>query len=234
MTQKFEYISNENLKTACEKVISAIGSGISKADTNPYKNIIDPFSAVFEASYNSISLSEWMTREKQRQAQKSWQNSIGTFHQDLIGYMAGFQDLGAGGVLDVKNDTLKIIVEVKNKFNTTKGNHNIAVYDDIKEMISRPEYADYKGYYVKILTKKRMDKCFTPSDNKTKTKRPSNKQIREIDGKSFYTLITGDESAMVKLYKAITKTILEILETGDSSEMLNEELFNTLFNKAFS
>ncbi|WP_010129810.1 Eco47II family restriction endonuclease, partial [Haemophilus sputorum] len=61
------------------------------------------------------------------------------------------------------------------------------------------------GYYVEILpvNGKTYDKPFTPSDNKTKTRRPENDRIRQIDGKSFYERVTGNPNALEDLYKML-------------------------------
>ena len=79
-----------------------------------------------------------------------------------------------GGGLDVINEEKKIIAEVKNKFNTTKGNHKVEIYDAIKSKLKMPQYAYYVGYFVEVIPqgKKKYDKPFTPPDNKTKKRRP--------------------------------------------------------------
>lgn len=232
MKQELEFITDEDLKLACKNVMDSIERATELAENDPYRNVIDPFSAVFEASFNNISLSDWMNREMMRQVQKSWQNSIGTFHQNVIGHISGLEDLGTGSVIDVKSSELKILAEIKNKHNTTKGNHKTAVYDDLENLLGRPEYAEYTGYYVAILTKKRVNKPFTPSDNKQNEQRPSNSRIREIDGRSFYAMITNDEDAIQKLYNKIPALIAEI-KSFDPDNMYKDELYTKLFDEAF-
>ena len=171
-----------------------------------------------------------------RQKQKSLQNEIGNIHQEILGSLDGWSDLGIGGVIDLENKEKKIIAEIKNKWNTTKGNHMTEIYDDINHLLNN-KYLSYVGYYVEILPKngKKYNKNFTPSDNKKKERRPDNEKIRVIDGESFYELVTGNKNALRILFNEFPILIDEILkeefEGYESSELGGKEeiLFNTIF-----
>ena len=184
----------------------------SKKKHDIHKNVIDPFSAMIEASFNNLDYSTWINAEKARQIQKSFQNDIGKLHENIIGEIKGFERLQVGNIIDIVSKEKKIIAEVKNKFNTTKGNHKMEIYDDIKYVLNLQEYNNYTGYYVEIIpqTPKPYNKPFTPSDNKRKTKRETNEKIRQIDGKSFYALATGDPLAIYKIYDAIIQELEEL------------------------
>ena len=78
------------------------------------------------------------------------------------GSIPGWKNLGTGGGLDILNKRKKIIAEIKNKHNTTKGNHKIEIYDAIKAKLKLVEYSGYTGYLVEIIPKgkKKYDKPF--------------------------------------------------------------------------
>jgi len=231
MKYDIDFLEHNKLYDLCNNIIKTLQTSISTKEKTLYSNIIDPFSAIFDASFHEISLTEWIKAEKIRQIQKTFQNEIGAFHQKLLGSIKGWEDLGNGGVVDVINQDRQIIAEIKNKFNTTKGNHKIAIYDDFDNLL-KTKYQGFTAYYVAILTKKRFNKPFTPSDNKTSTRRRENKQIVEIDGKSFYEIVTGDKNAIYKVYKAIPYILSDILKS-DNSKILSDPLFEELFNQAF-
>ena len=204
-----------------------------------FKNTLDPFSAVLDAKIMHSSIDEWIKNvELARQKQKSLQNEIGNIHQEILGSLDGWSDLGIGGVIDLENKEKKIIAEIKNKWNTTKGNHMTEIYDDINHLLKN-KYLSYVGYYVEILPKngKKYNKNFTPSDNKKKERRPDNVKIRVIDGESFYELVTGNKNALRILFNEFPILIDEILkeefEGYESSELGGKEeiLFNTIFPK---
>lgn len=205
-----KFISDKNLIAAVDKVIKIIAKAEHEANNSFYKNVIDPFSALFHGITHAITYKEWIEQEKARQSQKTMQNAIGNFHQEILGSINGWQNLGVGGGLDVVNTQKKIIAEVKNKYNTTKGNHKVEIYDAIKSKLRGKEYLDFVGYYVEIIPqgKNQYNKPFTPPDNKTKKRRPINKNIRVIDGVSFYKLATGRQDALRELFEAVIKILV--------------------------
>lgn len=198
-------------------VKEAYESQDSSADLR--RNTLDVFSASLESALKGITFEEWLEQEEKRQIQKTLQNHVGDLHQQILATLDEVEDLSTGQVLDLKSVEKKFVAEIKNKHNTTKGNHKVNVYDDILCVLeSMPEGS--VGYYVEILPPngKAYDKPFTPSDNKaesdkkTKKRRPVNEQIRQIDGNSFYTKVTGNPNALRELYSLLPHLVVEILK----------------------
>lgn len=226
------YISDYQLKSAVSYVINRALESLKQVDFTFYDNAIDPFSAIFESASNNISLEEWIIQEKNRKTQKTLQNAIGEFHPMILGSVKGWEYLGSGKIIDIRNTNLKIIAEIKNKHNTTKGSDKKAIYDNLKTCINRDEYYGYTSYFVEIISKNgnRYDKPFTPSDNLRKQRKPKSNKIRMIDGATFYHTVTGENDAIWKLYSVIPKVIEDIY-----SKKLNftQDLFLDLFQKTF-
>ena len=179
--------------------------------------------------FASIAFDDWIKNEKIRQIQKTIQNDIGILHQNLLGSFEGWENLKTNQVIDLKNDSQKIVAEIKNKFNTTKGNHKNAIYDDLKHIIDNT-YQGYTGYYVEIIPQKpkRYNEIFVPSDNKTGQKKPAREDIRKIDGYSFYELVTGEKDALYYVFQQINSFLKEKL-----SSSINHEEYCNLFHKAY-
>jgi len=228
------FISDDLLKIHVREVITAVTVAEGDAEKTLYKNVVDPFSAIFDAHFHQMTLSDWLVSEKARQIQKTMQNALGTFHQNILGSMDGWEDLGVGHVFDIRNRERRMIAEVKNKYNTTKGNHKVAIYDDLKNELSKPEYAGFTSYYVEIISQRRhkYDKPFTPSDNRSGRQRPEDERIRVIDGSTFYALASGTEDALKKLYSALPEVIADITRKP-ADVITSDPLFMTLFNRAF-
>jgi len=228
------FISNDALFSAVDTVLSKAKNAI-KSERDFYKNSVDPFSALFDAATAEITIDAWVKLEKGRQRQKTLQNAIGEFHEEILGSVANWERLPVGHLIDVISKGKKVISEVKNKHNTTKGSDKKEIYNNLKYALSTPEYKDFTAYYVEVIPKsaKTYNKPFTPSDNRTKTKMPENPNIRIIDGKSFYELVTGDKLALDKLYKVLPRVIADILSKPSITDYSGEELFHTLFTKAF-
>ena len=228
------FISDKDLISAVDKVLAVMKKANSDAEKKLYKNVIDPFSAIFDGVFQGLDLRDWLKLERTRQIQKSMQNSIGDFHQDVIGSIKNWENLGTGGFLDVRNKGRKIVAEIKNKFNTTKGDHKVKIYENLYYYLKEPENDGYTGYYVEIIPKgrKTYDKPFTPSDNQTHLQRAPNKRIRQIDGKSFYEMAAGYPDALKDLYLILSKIICQRLDKEIDEEGCTE-YFTDLFNKVY-
>ena len=210
-----EFFDRNKVKKAIKNSILRVYEA-QIADLDLYRNTLDCFSASIDSLVQGISLDEWMLQEKERQVQKTKQNAIGTLHEEILGAIDGVSKLSVGHLIDLESRRHNLVAEVKNKHNTTKGNHKVAVYHDLAKAIeSRPGYT---GYYVEILpsSSSPYNKPFTPSDNKTKRRLPSRNDIRVIDGKSFYKILTGSDKALLELYEELPSIVSEILREEKS------------------
>lgn len=206
---------------------------LSNKNNELRRNTIDVFSQELECTILNIPKEEWEKREMTRQAQKTLQNKVGVLHQQILGTIDGVNDLGVGEIIDLKGPGF--IAEVKNKHNTTKGNHKTVIYDDLEKCLSEEDERTI-GYYVEILPPngKTYDKPFTPSDNKTKNRRPENDRIRQIDGKTFYGKVTGNPNALEELYKMLPEIASEIIkeefnEDRDTSKIIDQDEFDFIY-----
>lgn len=227
----------EELKAAIRGSVSRIYNA-QNAGLDLYRNTLDCFSAVIDSLAQGITLDDWMIQEKERQIQKTKQNAIGDIHEEIMGSIKGVDKLPNGNLIDIKSDSKKIVAEIKNKHNTTKGNHKVAIYDDLELALDRNP--DYTAYYVEILPKGQAsyNEPFTPSDNKTKTSRLENDRIRRVDGRTFYALLTGHDNAIDELYRILPIVVSEILNEDFSMELdpkiiTESHSFYHNFNKAY-
>lgn len=225
-----------------DKIISAVNHLLKKAEfakanasKNFGKNIIDPFSAIFEIAGFNIDYENWIKSETNRQAQKTLQNHIGDFHQTLLGSCDGWENLKTGNVIDLVSERNKIVAEVKNKYNTVSGGKLPDLYYSLHDQVmpKNSKYKDYTAYYVAIIPKKaeRYNIEFTPSDGKNGKKCESNKFIRSIDGASFYDLVSGKENALEELYNVLPKIINE--STNGKYKILDSEKLKEFFQIAY-
>ena len=183
---------NENIEELIVSMINDFRERVESEDI--HSQVIDPFSSMIEASLNVLNYENWIRSETSRQRQKTLQNAIGKLHQKLLGNIRGVDDLEVGQWVDIVCHDKRIIAEVKTKHNTVKKTDLYSVYDELKEALNKPRYRDYTAYYVEIIPAKplKYNEFFTPLDNNTKVARPQRGDIKRIDGKSFYELLTGD------------------------------------------
>ncbi|SIS60073.1 Eco47II family restriction endonuclease [Belliella pelovolcani] len=229
------WISDDHLFSTVEKLISVAEKSLKKSETQFNKNVLDPFSAMFQIAGFNISHEEWLVAEKTRQAQKSLQNHIGDFHQIILGGVEGWDNLETGKIMDLVNHEKKIIAEIKNKYNTVKGSDLSGLYQAMENLVGN-KYSTYKGYtayYVTIIPKKptRINIHFTPSDKEKGARYSENDAIRLIDGASFYEIVTGDRDALFDLYHILPIVIQNI--TGKEINSDTKDIMANYFELAY-
>jgi hypothetical protein len=230
MNQMLPFISDEDLIQYTKQMVSAVERSKISVEKNPYRGVADPFSALVDASVQGITFAEWLEQEKARKIQKSLQNALGDFHQNILGSVHGWANAGPGGSYDVRNEEKKIIAEVKNKYNTLNSEGFISVYNKLSNHLDFGS-PGFTAYYVAIVPKgaKSYDEPFTPV--KKKVPMPLRQDLRKIDGKSFYALATGYDNALDMLYgilPAVLKGLGCELAPTESGHFIN------LFDKAFN
>lgn len=238
------WISDEDLVACIADVLRKGLEGIHKAEKDFSRNGIDPFSALFDASCQQVSLSEWPQLERRRQAQKTLQNALGNFHQRILSKVDGWEIPG-NNFIDLVSSKNKVVAEVKNKHNTVKKSDLKSIYSELEQAVMHKtsRFKGFTAYYVTIIPgrTKRLNKLFTPSNNETETKSSKNELIREIDGYSFYALVTGHTNALRDLYHAIPQVLTVLITTPEFAKLksikplayMDEKNFMDFFANAF-
>jgi hypothetical protein len=239
MMAYLEYISDDLLISEVKYLLDKAVAKRKAAEKDFNKNVIDPFGSLFESPVFD-SHAEWKNSEMARQCQKTIQNHVGTFHQKILGHVAGWQDLGTGGVVDLLCEDKSIIAEVKNKYSTVTGGKLAEQYHSLEGLIT-PKHSRFKGYrayFVNIIPKKpeRINIPFTPSDKETGKLCASNDDIRVIDGASFYEIVTGRKDALKELHAVLPDVIEHIYRAVYGDEEFNisdKNEFTSYFDLAY-
>ena len=223
------WLSDEDLKGAVEKLIQIGQVAQKKSLIGFHKNVIDPFSAMFQIAGFGMDYKSWTLSEQSRQSQKTLQNHIGEFHQRVLASVTGWENLKTGNIMDLLSSEKGILAEIKNKHNTVKGGNLSNLYKSMESQIM-PKSSRYKGYtayYVTIIPKKpgRFDLPFTPSDKETGKRLPENPKIRIIDGASFYDMVTGEDDSLKQLFDCLPQVIAACSSTKFSGSDINNLQF---------
>ncbi len=218
-----------------------------------YKNTLDGFSVSIEALVSGICLKDQMKREKFHQTRKTSQNILGLLHKLAMTSLPGVckpplthgKNQKPSEQIDIICHDKKLIAKIKNKHNTVWGANKHNVHKTLVNILS--EYSGYRCYFVEVLPKNaKIDndgKIFLPSNRENNRLVIKNKNIIQIDGKSFYQLLTGNENALQELYNNVPSIVAEILneERSDSrgfvkpqfQKMINSDLFIKNFSMAY-
>lgn len=202
------FITDEHLLSCIGNLHSSYikaKNNISKKDF--YKNKVDTIKLTFDIKFNDIEEEPLIESEVLRQIDKSINNSIGTFHEQILGGITGFE-IGKLSGFDIKATDDTLFADIKNKHNTMNSSAAEALFQKLAK------YADtYKKstcYWVQILANDSFDTKWAGIIN---GKEYSHSRINKISGDRFYALLSGQDNALVELYKVLPKATDTYLAT---------------------
>lgn len=184
-----------------------------------YKNKVDTFKLTFDSKFNELSEEELIKLEMARQIDKSVNNAIGTFHEEVLGGIEGFSSGKLSGY-DIKAEDSSLFAEIKNKHNTMNSSSAESAFQKLARFADDNRKA--KCYLVQILAKQSFLRKWEGIIN---GKEYSHSRVFIVSGDRFYGLLTGDENALYNLYKVLPIAIDDFLRSIDvSSEKENNIL----------
>ena len=203
-----DFVSDSDFLRCVEHVCYAYPNAKTTTDLFLQRNGIDPFKIVFDIMKNNMDLEQWREFENSRQADKTVNNTIGEFHQKLLGCVDGWIDLETGDPtkLDLKKKDDTIYMEIKNKYNTVNDNSLSKVWEHLNDNLK--EYPDSLQYWAYIVSKNGSS-----GEGKFKNKNREKPQIKKIWGKAVYELVTGDPEALESVWRVLPNAINDVLQT---------------------
>ena len=126
------FISDEDIYNHVRETVMLYSASIDLKSFN--KNIIDPIKLTFDSKVYGRSMEEVIASECMRQMDKSNNNHIGYFHQNLVRYAGNGWMVPTEG-FDVVNEERHIFVEMKNKHNTMNSASSQKTYMKIMEKL---------------------------------------------------------------------------------------------------
>ena len=179
---------------------------------NFYTNKVDTIKLTFDAQFNGIDEESLIQAEILRQIDKSINNSIGTFHEQILGGIAGF-DVGKLSGFDIKAENDTLFADIKNKHNTMNSSSAEALFQKLARYAD--DYKKSKCYWVQILAKNSFNELWKGEIN---GKEYSHSRVYKISGDQFYALLSGQDDALFQLYKSLPIAIQDYLNSIEKSE----------------
>ena len=195
-----DFISDEHLLNCIANLHKAYlkaKNNITKK--NFYSNKVDTIKLTFDSQFNDINQESLIQAEILRQIDKSINNSIGTFHEQILGGIKGFQVGNLSG-FDIKanDDTLFAIF----KFEELSKN----IEDSIFEKLTKDAQIFKKAKYYLVdftIDFNYLEKWIIGNDEY----KVSHKNVFKISGSSFYELLSNSNNSL----KSVNDSILSIM-----------------------
>jgi hypothetical protein len=181
-----------------------------------YTNKVDTIKLTFDAKFNDIDEESLIQAEILRQIDKSINNSIGTFHEQILGGIKGFEVGNLSGY-DIKAIDDSLFADIKNKHNTMNSSSAEALFQKLSKYADENKKA--KCYWVQVLAKSSFCELWKGEIN---GKEYSHSRVYKISGDQFYALLSGKENALFQLYKSLPIAVKDYLNSIEKSQSSKE------------
>jgi hypothetical protein len=215
------FILEKDFKTHVAATIQNYGEKLVPYDLEKFNgNIIDPIKLLFDKTVYRFSWEEIIKNEIFRQRDKSNNNDIGYFHQNLFHYIDGCIVPNAGwdviykkqsGIVlpDNKDTVSTVYVEMKNKHNTMNSSASSKTYMKMQgQLLSDDNCA---CFLVEAIAKKSQNITWAVSIDGTPQK---HRRIRRVSMDQFYSIVTGQEDAFYQMCMVLPDVIEAVICTA--------------------
>lgn len=166
------------------------------------KKTLDPI--LYAVEFARAGGNSWVESETSYKIRKQREMQIGDLREQLFGLLPGWQVLKREeGKPDLVCESKKLIVELKSRVDTVKGEDQKSIYDKMLKNVT----GGYRGYtalyaYWVDKTRKRMERPerFTPPDNSTGQHRPSDERILKVDGPMLWAIAVDPDQGLQPPY----------------------------------
>lgn len=231
------FISDQNFKEHIRETITHYGDNLQSFNLKKFNgNIVDPIKLLFDKSIYGFTWEEIIKSEIFRQRDKSNNNSIGYFHQNIFRYITGCTVPRSGWDVIFKNEkgielegekVGKIYVEMKNKHNTMNSASSARTFMRMQgQLLSDDNCA---CCLVEVIAKKSQN---IPWAISLDGHRQQHSRIRRVSIDKFYEIVTGEEDAFYKMCMALPSAIKELLEEVNTLTVPKDTAFIELKEKA--
>jgi hypothetical protein len=236
MAWELSFISEENFKKHVRATIMKYGEKLKSFDVQKFNNnLIDPIKIIFDKFVYDTSWDEIVKNEIFRQRDKSNNNDIGYFHQNIFAYFDGCEvpQVGWDVIYRKPNGIIMpdggivhtIYAEMKNKHNTMNADSSTRTYNKMQTQILDDD--DCACFLVEAIAKKSQNVKWKVSD---KGKQMQHRFIRRISIDQFYAIVTGEEDAFYKMCMTLPKVIHTVVNEEQSVEVPIDTVLEKLKN----
>jgi hypothetical protein len=208
MNKYVSFISDTHFLACVENLHNSYLKAKNNIDrTKFYNNKIDTIKLTFDAKFNKLSEQDLIAAEISRQIDKSINNAIGTFHEEILGGIIGYSKGNLSGY-DIKANNDTLFADIKNKHNTMNSGDMESLYQTLERFAN--QFPNAKCYWVQILAKSSFNQKWQQNFGTSTYNHPN---VYKISGDQFYDLLTGQKESLFELYKSLPMVIDDYLQS---------------------
>lgn len=169
------------------------------------ESVADPFKMIFDMGDRGTPPEVWEEADAHRIRDKSLNNSIGEFHQAVLGGVEGWESFSKGHPfgIDLAREDNTMFIELKNKYNTLNGSKKDALRDKLASILRQHPKA--KCYWAYILSRDS-----TSGECEWVYRKSRNPNIRKAWGSMAYGIVTGSPFSLSEMWEALPRAMFDI------------------------
>ena len=174
-----------------------------------YSNKVDTIKLTFDAKFNNIDEESLIQSEILRQIDKSINNSIGTFHEQILGGIEGYEVGNLSGY-DIKasDDTLFAMFLL----NPMRQNFEDAIFEKLAKQAKL-----YKNSICYLVDFNLEDCCYEKWVIATEESSISHKRVYRISIDKFYSILTQNELGYSQLKQTLPRAVSEFIKYSEEA-----------------
>lgn len=217
------FISEEDFTEHVKATIEKYGDKLKSYDLKRFNsNLIDPIKLIFDKTVYRETWNGTISNEIFRQRDKSNNNHIGYFHQNIFKYINDCEVPQNGwdvivtkpnGILMPDGSRVSTVyVEMKNKHNTMNSASAGKTFIKMQNQLLSDD--DCACFLVEAISKQSQNIKWTTTVDGNKV---GHKLIRRVSMDQFYNIVTGEDDAFYKLCLVLPTVIKKVVETAKSN-----------------
>jgi len=231
MKWPLSFISQADFENHVLDTIKNYGKKLDSYDVKKFNsNIIDPIKLIFDKSVYGLSWEEIIKSEIFRQRDKSNNNDIGYFHQNIFKYMDSCEVPPVGWDVIFTPDTeinvgdgvnvSRVFVEMKNKHNTMNSSSSAKTYIKMQAQMNKDD--ECACFLVEAIAKKSQNIAWTVTVDGDNFK---HKRVRRVSMDQFYALITGQEDAFYQMCMILPDVVNKVVSENKGKAVPVDSVF---------
>lgn len=242
MKYNLSFISDNDFEEHIKNTIKAYNKSLEAIDLKKFNsNIVDPIKLTFDKNVFRKTFEQIVADEISRQRDKSNNNAIGYFHQNIFKYISECEVPKTGWDVIVNCEGgKKIYVEMKNKHNTMNSSSSQKTYIQMQNQIIRN--GNDECFLVETIAPCSRNIAWACSIN---GKHIENEKIRRVSMDKFYGIVTGNKYAFYNMCRVLPYAVEYIVSENKNlsigKDTVLEELYsidkniqNALYKLAFN
>lgn len=206
-TYLLKFITKENFEKHVLSTVRSYEGNLQSIDLKKFNsNIIDPIKLNFDKELYNKSWEEIIEQEISRQRDKSNNNAIGYFHQNIFNYIKNCTVPKSGFDIIYQKAERTIYVELKNKHNTMNSSSAKSSYIKMQNQVLKDSKCEC--YLVEVIAPRSRN---IPRKISIDNQHFENERIRRVSIDQFYSIVTNDNDSFVNLCEQLPITLKKLI-----------------------